>query len=226
MRDEAILLVDSNAPELEALLNAFCAADYDVEAATTVEEAIEILGETTVAVAIVAVDSTDDRGYDLIGNLGTTSSQTECILLATGLDTSVLQELYRSGNVFSHHPRPPKDLSHLGMDVARAMELRHFRRQNSRLLMELRDSREDLQNQFEFLAQCEKLAAFGRVFNDLTDAMLQHLGEIDRSVKLMKQDVAATESNSHGDTHPGLSSRIQSVELSADECMSIISSAI
>jgi signal transduction histidine kinase len=228
MTEETILIVDENESNLTTLKSAFDSADYDVETAANADDALEISMECTVAVVIIAVGKTAADTINFLQALADNSPQTECILLvAPGAKPAALEALYQFGNVFSHHSKQVRDLSGIGMDVARAMEMRNLRRQNSRLLIELRDSRDDLQNQFEFLGQCEKLAALGRVFNDLTDVLSQHMGEVERSASFMRE--RADEFARLSPTSAVAFSMIQSFESlsqSAAECRKLIRSAV
>jgi signal transduction histidine kinase len=226
LTEETILLLESNPKRLAFMRSAFDSADFDVEAAKCPAEALRVCSERTVAVAIVSIDPESNGTLGLVEMLAQDSAQTECILIETGVGRAVINSLYQRGNIFSHHSGPLKEIASLGMDVARALELRRLRRQNCRLLIELRDARDDMQIQFEFLSQCEKLASLGRVFNDLTTSLSEHISDIERSVKQEsrgKLRLAANARNRY--VNSSETNALDSIGRSAFECRDIIKGA-
>jgi len=169
MTTESILLADGDPTFLRVVRRALEVAGYDVEAADSVEAILQKTAETPPAV--VVIDAEMDGSPGLIRYLASSQPQTECILLTTDPDVSALVELYDSGNIYNHRWKPLDDIGDLARDIARALERRTLKRQNAYLLTELRDARDALRSQAEFLAQVEALAAIGQMTVDLAKGM-------------------------------------------------------
>lgn len=180
MMGETILLVDSDRELVKRLKRALTAIEYEVETAGSVEQGLTRALETSAALAIIGVGLDASDGLTLVKKLAAESPQTQCILLCQDRASVDNPTIYDCGNVFSLYQKPLTQLSEVGRDIGRAMEIYFLRRQNARLLIELRDARDDLRSQFEFLSQCEKLAALGQMTWDLTDDLRNTLNEVER----------------------------------------------
>lgn len=169
MTTEAILLVDSDPTFLRIVARALETAGYDIETAASGTEAMERAAATPYAVVVTALELRDIPGKDLLRDLAETLPQTECLVLTTDPDLHTLVEIYESGNVFNHLGKPLEEIGELARNIGRALERRALKRQNAYLLTELRDARDQLRNQTEFLVQVERLAALGQMAADLAE---------------------------------------------------------
>ncbi len=201
MTGETILLVDSDKALLKKLKHALTAVDYEIETATSAEAGFTRVIENPTAIAIIGAGKDPADSLELVRKLSSESPQTQCILLCEDRSTVDSPTLYDYGNVFSIHSKPITQLADLGRDIGRAMEVYYLRRQNARLLIELRDARDDLRSQFEFLAQCEKLAALGQMTWDLTDDLRSTLYEISRYADALRRSLRECPIQSWAESH-------------------------
>ncbi|MGC8668377.1 MAG: sensor histidine kinase [Chthonomonadales bacterium] len=130
------------------------------------------------AVVVMELDGPEFEGAELIRRLAASSPFTECIIASHTPQNPVVRELYELGNVYSVHCRQPDAAGALYRDVIRALERRALRRHNAYLLIELRDARDDLRNQAEFLAQVERLATLGQMVDDLAADLAPKLADL------------------------------------------------
>src|SRR5437879_6125417 len=128
MTGETILLVDSDRALLKQLKRALTAVDYEIETAASHEEGFARACEIPMALAIVEAPGDPSDCLEFVRKLAAESPQTQCILLCE--DRAVVENpiTYESGNVFSLHSKPITQLSDLGRDIGRAMEIFYLRR--------------------------------------------------------------------------------------------------
>lgn len=189
MTGETVLVVDSDRELLKRLKRVLSAVEYEVETAVTVEQGLTRAVESPIALAIIGAGRDAADALMLVRKLAAESPQTQCVLLCEDREALDSPAVYETGNVFGLHQKPLTNLSDLGRDIGRAMEIYYLRRQNARLLVELRDARDDLRSQFEFLAQCEKLAALGQMTWDITDDLRSTLNEVEQYAAALRHSI-------------------------------------
>jgi signal transduction histidine kinase len=202
---DIILLVDDDPVFLKVVCRALEEAEYAVETAATGEEALRMATTTPYAVAVISLELRQGDGASLVRELARAVPQTECILLTADPDLLALVDLYDLGNVYNHHWKPLDEIGNLARDIARALERRALKRQNAYLLTELRDARDELRGQAEFMVQVEKLAALGQMAADLAEeletpmaALARYAGYLRRAIQ---DETARRRSHSFGNEY-------------------------
>ena len=184
MTNEAIVIVDRDAAFRLRLQFMLEAGGYDVVTAESASEAQQLLEETPVAVALIGLPLGDEDTRSLVSDLGSASTDPECILLTEQTCLPELVELYDLGNVYNHHWKPLEEVGDLARDIGRAIERRALKRQNAYLLTELRDARDELRSQAEFLVQVEKLASLGHVCSSVVSEMKWPMTRLKEAARL------------------------------------------
>lgn len=175
---DKVMLVDDEATFLRVLASALTAGGYEVAPFSSSSEALVAAADDPPVVAVVSLELRDGSAENFLRSLAIASPQTECVLLADPSSLDRLVNLYDLGTLYNHRWKPLEEIGDLARDVARAIERRALKRQNSYLLTELRDTRDELRGQAEFMVQVEKLAALGRLFAAASRGGAAALGEI------------------------------------------------
>jgi len=163
MITDTVLLVEDEPVLCRVLAAALRAGGYEVVTASSAAEAMAAALDTEPAVAVLSMELREGDAGTLVRAFSSSSPETEIILLAEPASLDKLVGLYDLRTIYNHRWKPLDEIGDLARDVARAMERRALKRQNSYLLTELRDTRDELRSQAEFMAQVERLAASGQV---------------------------------------------------------------
>ena len=174
----SILLLDDDVTYRRRIKEILDIAGYDTYEIENASEVIQIADQNPPALVIISIELPYDGCRKIVQSLAALSPQTEFIILASAEDLFSLSSLYDTGNVYGHCERDIRNSGELLRDVARAIERRALRRQNAWLLTELRDAREELRDQTEFMSQVEQAAATGDMAADLLDEMVEPLSAL------------------------------------------------
>lgn len=164
---ERILIADFDETHSQRLSLALEMGGYDVACVNSLESLAESVREGGISVVISSVDWPTGDLRVALAQTFEDQPDIEFVLLATEQNLLQLTELYDSGNVFNHLWKPLNDVGDLARMIGRALERRALKRHNSRLLTELRDTRNELNSQAEFLVQVEKLASLGKLVEQM-----------------------------------------------------------
>jgi signal transduction histidine kinase len=164
---DRILIVDTNSNQRERLATALELGGYDTSTVADLSNLCDVVTESGTAVVVCATECGTDSLKRALADCSTRCPDVEFILIASNEDLVALTELYDAGNVFNHLWAPLADVGDLARTIGRALERRALRRQNARLLTELRDTRHELHSQADFLVQVEKLASLGKLVEQM-----------------------------------------------------------
>lgn len=225
MANEPVLLVDPDPAFLRCIQRVFDAADLDLDTASTGEEALIMLTSTPYGVVVSATDLTDMTPQRFFGRVCKLRPDCEAIALVTPHDPELAADLYDHGNLFNHLWKPIDEVSDLTRQVGRAFERRALKRHNAYLLTELRNTREELHLQTDFLVQVERLAALGHGLRDLAEEIAAPIGELEAAVSQLDHalsvSAAASRARLSADDVPLLVDRIRTA---AQTCLDRIQS--
>lgn len=217
MTDETVLIVGRDARFLGELQRTLAGLDACV---AITPDASSVEAQENYAVLVVELEAPDFEGSELIRRFASSSPFTECIIASHTPEHPLVEDLCGLGNVYSVH-RMEKDASAaLCRDVARAMERRALRRHNAYLLIELRDARDDLRNQAEFLAQVERLATLGQMVKDLAADLAPKLGDLEAGIIGLADDSFRTGTGSEAGGRAAILTRL------AEECRRVCRSVL
>jgi signal transduction histidine kinase len=168
MTNETILIVDDDEVFARRLQFVLETGGYETLTAASAAAARQATDAAPAAVVLVGLSPDEKSTRSLLHDLADHPSQPECILLAEPVSLPEIVELYDVGNIYNHRWKPLEEIGDLTRDIGRALERRALKRQKAYLLTELRDARDELRNQAEFLIQVEKLAALGHICAAIT----------------------------------------------------------
>lgn len=167
MTTDSVLLIDNDPLFVCIVSQVLEAGGYNVEAVSSIGAAEAAFAERHYAAIILSLDLRDRNPEAFLRALSETDQQPIFVLVATHLDIQEMVRLYETGCVFNHRRKPLEDIGDLVRDLGRAIEFRMVKRQNSYLLTQLRDARDELHGLSEFMVQVEKAASFGWVSHGL-----------------------------------------------------------
>jgi len=222
MTDSSILVVDRDAGFAADVARSLESAGCETACAAGPCAARQMLAASSFGLALVSAGPDPREEAELIRSLGRDETYVEVIVLAADPGAPEITSLYGCGNVYSIRSRAREGLVDLFWDVTRALERRALRRQNARLLIELRDARDDLRDQFEFLAQVEKVAAVGRIALDAAEQLRMPLAAMAAYGDYIARAVGAS-------TEPWTEERRQTavdyargLEEAASQCLAVV----
>ncbi len=178
MANDPVLLVDPDPSFLRCVQRVFDAAGLDLDTASTGEEALIMLTTTPYGVVVAATNLTDMSPQRFFSRVSRLRPDTESVALVATRDTALAIDLYEQGNLFNHLWKPIDEIGDLTRQVGRAFERRALKQHNAYLLTELREAREELHQQADFLVQVEKLAVLGHSVRDLATEIAEPLQEV------------------------------------------------
>ena len=164
-RDAALpLLLALPDAQMRRILSAvFSAVGYDVTCVEEAREARELLARRNFPVLITEWEIPNGGGLALAEALAERDEFAETILLACPENAPKIVDAVESGLFYNHFWKPLHDAGDLLRSAGRAMERREMRTQQSRLMNELRDAREENRAYCARLEQLDKVAALGQM---------------------------------------------------------------
>jgi len=184
MIDETVLIVGRDARFLKEARLALAG----LEAALAIApDPANVEASARYAVVVMELNEPEFEGAELIRRFGDASPFTECIIASRTPAHPVVEDLCGLRNVYSVHDSRTSAAAALCRDVARALERRALRRHNAYLLIELRDARDELRDQTEFLAQVERLATVGQMVEDLVVDLAPKLAALRNAIAQIEQ---------------------------------------
>jgi DNA-binding NtrC family response regulator len=140
-----ILLVDDEEALRLMMGRQLRRAGYEVTLTEDGRTAAELLGREPFDVVVSDLKMPCLDGMGLLAKAAELAPETECILLTDheSLDNAV--EAFKTGNVFAYLLKPLNDIFELNAVVARAIEWRHLRAENGRLVQELEERIQELE---------------------------------------------------------------------------------
>lgn len=196
MSTDTVLIADSDPLFLRVVRGALERATFDVTTETHAASALKRAAEGAFNVVVLSDNLPDASAEGLISALAVHSPETQCVLLTADPGAPDLPDLYECGNLYDHLQRPLPDIGDLARVIARAMERGFLRRQNARLMTELRDTRDELRSQAEFYVQVERLASLGQMANGLLEELTEPLEGMERCAVFLRQCIEATNAGS------------------------------
>ncbi|HSV73318.1 MAG TPA: ATP-binding protein [Chthonomonadales bacterium] len=130
--------------------------------ASGLREALAAVQRSAVSVLVTDTRLPDGPCQPLLASCRALEPPAECIVIVGPEDIEAALAECEAGRVYDIVQRRSADVGTVARLVVRAAEKRALRRQNAYLLTELRDARDELRGQAEFLVQVERLAAAGQ----------------------------------------------------------------
>ncbi|WP_305043738.1 response regulator [Geoalkalibacter sp.] len=139
-----ILCVDDEKNVLRALQRVFLDEDYELFAALSGPEGLEILeAEDGIQVVISDYRMPEMTGVDFLHEVCRRRPDTVRIVLSGYADTAAVVDAINQGQIYKFIPKPWND-DELRVTIANALELYFLHARNRQLMAELRDSNEEL----------------------------------------------------------------------------------
>ena len=162
-----ILIVEQDPQLLSMLEMLFSSGGYEVFCADNGQAALEQATKLRYPLVITGLDVGEMEAVELLSGLMEIDPYIECVLLAEVSELSRVIEASEVGNVYNHFWKPLKDMGELIRTVARALERRELRLNNTHLLAELRDSREERNRLFHHLDHLDKTSGLGQMVQNI-----------------------------------------------------------
>jgi signal transduction histidine kinase len=225
MSEETILLVDDNAVFLRIVRRTLETAGFDIRVACTYEEALSLALTHVCAVAVISLDMRHEAGFEIVRDFAGATPHTECLLLTSNPDVSALNNLYKNNNVYNHIWAPLEDIGDLARQIGRALEHRTLKRQNAYLLSELRDSRDALRSQTEFMIQIEKMASLGVIADHIHQELLLPLTAFTQYSAYLRGKLQAEMHVDNSDYLASMDACLRDMQEAAKQCREIVRTA-
>jgi signal transduction histidine kinase/DNA-binding response OmpR family regulator len=140
-RRPRILIVDDE-PELLVILREFLAEEFELEAAATGTEAVELLARGAFAVVLTDINLPGADGIAVLRAAKAADPETEVIMLTGNASTLTAIEALRDGAY--DYLAKPFDLFELDQSLRRALEGRRLRDENRQFVRQLQAANEEL----------------------------------------------------------------------------------
>ncbi|HEU5361025.1 MAG TPA: response regulator [Candidatus Deferrimicrobiaceae bacterium] len=137
------LIVDDESSIREILSILLQEMGIETLAAGTGEEALSMIGENRVSVALVDIKLPGINGIEVIGEIKQRSPDTETIIMTSYATMDTLIQALRK-DAYDYLFKPFDNLEEVGITVSRALEKRSFSLQNRQLLRDLEQNNEEL----------------------------------------------------------------------------------
>jgi len=161
MIEDCVLLAVADSTIRRQMADGLASSGLCVHETNACGDAMKAVQREPVSVLLVDIHLPDGPCQPLLRACAALEPRAECILIASPEEMEVALTECESGRVYDVVQRRTADVGTVVRLVIRAAERRALRRQNAYLLAELRDARDELRGQAEFLVQVERLAAAG-----------------------------------------------------------------
>lgn len=225
MSEQIVLLADDNLFFLRLVRRCLEKIGIQVRTACSSEEAIAQALTCSCAAAVISLDMQNDAGFEIVREFATATPHTECLLIFSDTDVSILNSLYENGNVYNHLRAPLQDIGDLLRQIGKALEHRALKRQNAYLLTELRDTRDALCSQRELQLQIEKMAALGVIADHLHQELLLPLTAIAHYSAYLRGKLPSEMRSDHTELLTSLDGCLREMQEAAKRCREIVRNA-